>query len=68
MLYDVFKLQNVHVTTMHLNNHLNQFIFKKKQQTKIILMMYIDLKMFIQDILENTKSRNRGQRIMNNST
>lgn len=52
MLYDVFKLQNVHVTTMHLNNHLNQFILKKKQQTKIILMMYIDLKMFIQDILE----------------
>lgn len=68
MLYDVFKLQNVHVTTMRLNNHLNQFILKKKQQTKIILMMYIDLKMFIQDILENTKSRNRGQRIMNNST
>lgn len=67
MLYDVFKLQNVHVTTMHLNNHLNQFNILKKKP-KIILMMYIDLKMFIQDILENTKSRNRGQRIMNNST
>lgn len=51
MLYDVFKLQKVHVTTMHLNNHLNQFnIFKKNP--KIILMMYIDLEIFIHGILE----------------
>lgn len=51
MLYDVFKLQNVHVTTMHLNNHLNQFNILKKNP-KIILMMYIDLEIFIQGILE----------------